>query len=411
VWGAGGRRADGFGQAGQDSGGYQEPAPWVNMVQRTQTSHLPDPFDPAPVLQGITVYYTDLLYGGVSFAILEDRKWKSAPKQVLPDAQIVNGWAQNPKYDAAKHGDVAGAQLLGARQIDFLQHWAADWSGVRMKAAVSQTVFANVATLPPPANTDSVTGKLPILKPGEYAEGEVHVADHDSNGWPQTPRNQALRTIRRALAVHLTGDQHLGSTVQYGIDNWNDGPWCICSPAVSNLFPRRWYPAQPGRNRKPGAPRNTGEYLDGFGNKVTVHAVCNPADVDAEPKGVNVRAPGYSIVEFDLAAQTVTLANWPRWVDAAAPGAKPCAGWPIVVKQEQNGLPNSGWVLEEIRNPGKGALVEVRAGANDEHVYTYRMVANSFTPPVWQEGEYTVVVRDGAGKVVSRRTGVKARRA
>jgi PhoD-like phosphatase. len=81
VWGAGGRHAEGFGQAAQDSGGYVEPAAWVNMVQRTQTSHLPDPFDPAPVEQGIGVYYTDLRCGGVSFAILEDRKWKSSPKR------------------------------------------------------------------------------------------------------------------------------------------------------------------------------------------------------------------------------------------------------------------------------------------------------------------------------------------
>ena len=93
VWGAGGRHAEGVGYAGQDSGGYIEPAAWVNMVQRTQTSHLPDPFDPTPVEQGIGVYYTELIRGGVSFALLEDRKWKSAPKQLLPNARIVNGWA------------------------------------------------------------------------------------------------------------------------------------------------------------------------------------------------------------------------------------------------------------------------------------------------------------------------------
>ncbi|MGH9663787.1 MAG: twin-arginine translocation pathway signal protein, partial [Bryobacteraceae bacterium] len=163
VWGAGGRHAEGTGQAAQDSGGYIEPAAWVNMMQRTQTSHLPDPFDPAPVEQGIGVYYTELLRGGVSFAILEDRKWKSAPKQLLPKARIVNGWAQNPEYDAARDGDVPGAHLLGERQLKFLDRWAADWrGGVWMKAVFSQTLFATVATLPPPANTDAVTGRLPI---------------------------------------------------------------------------------------------------------------------------------------------------------------------------------------------------------------------------------------------------------
>ena len=53
------------------------PADFVKMVERTQTSHLPDPFDPTPVGQGIGVYYSHLVWGRVSIAILEDRKFKS----------------------------------------------------------------------------------------------------------------------------------------------------------------------------------------------------------------------------------------------------------------------------------------------------------------------------------------------
>jgi alkaline phosphatase D len=410
VWGAGGRRAEGVGQAGQDSGGYLEPAEWVNVVQRTQTSHLPDPFDPTPVEQGITVYYTELLYGGVSFAILEDRKWKSAPKPTIPEANIVNGWAQNPAYNAASDGDVPGAQLLGPRQMDFLKRWAADWSGAWMKAAVSQTLFANLATLPPPANTDAVTPKLPILQPGEHAEGEVKVADHDSNGWPRTPRNQALRLIRRALAIHICGDQHLGSTVQYGIDAWNDAAWAVCTPAVSNLFPRRWYPAQPGANHKPGAPRYTGEYLDSFGNRMTVHAVFNPRMVDIEPRSVNQRAPGYTIVEFDRTTQTTRITNWPRYVDASRPDARPCEGWPIVVRHGDNGLPRSGWRLDPISRGADALLVEVREEPGGDHVYTYRMIEPSFAPPVYREGRYTVTLRDSAGKTIAVRRNQLSRR-
>ena len=39
--------------------------------------------------------------GGVSFAVVEDRKWKSAPEVMLPDAQIVNGWSRNPDCDSS----------------------------------------------------------------------------------------------------------------------------------------------------------------------------------------------------------------------------------------------------------------------------------------------------------------------
>ncbi len=62
------------------AGATIEPGNLVNTVQRAQTSHLPDPVDPAPVDQNIGVYFTHLCIGGVSFAIMEDRKWKSALK-------------------------------------------------------------------------------------------------------------------------------------------------------------------------------------------------------------------------------------------------------------------------------------------------------------------------------------------
>ena len=50
------------------------------MVQRCQTWHLPDPYDATPIERGIGVYYTRLRVGGIDFAILEDRKFKSGPE-------------------------------------------------------------------------------------------------------------------------------------------------------------------------------------------------------------------------------------------------------------------------------------------------------------------------------------------
>jgi hypothetical protein len=48
IWGAGGKATPpGLnGNDAQDAGGYKMPAEWVKMVERTQTSHLPDPYDP-----------------------------------------------------------------------------------------------------------------------------------------------------------------------------------------------------------------------------------------------------------------------------------------------------------------------------------------------------------------------------
>ena len=74
VWGEGGKASK---LGGGADGGYTMPADYVNMVQRAQTSHLPDPFDAKPVEQDITVYYTALNVGGIDFAIVEDRKWEN----------------------------------------------------------------------------------------------------------------------------------------------------------------------------------------------------------------------------------------------------------------------------------------------------------------------------------------------
>jgi hypothetical protein len=266
-----------------------------------------------------------------------------------------------------------------------------------MKAFVSQTLFANLATLPAPADTDAVTGKLPILKPSGYAEGEVHVADHDSNGWPQTPRNQALRALRRCFAVHIAGDQHLGSTLQYGIDHWNDASWAICTPAVSNIFPRRWYPAKAGRDPKPHSPRNTGEFLDGFGNRMTVHTVFNPQQIDEKPNPLMDRSPGYGIVEFDRATRKITMAVWPRREDASQAGAKPCPGWPVTINQIDNGFPHKGLVLETIRLMRRDLCVQVIRESTGEIVYTVRLTGQPFTLRVFEEGAYSVRVFDPDG--------------
>ena len=54
----------------------------VNVVHRTNVAHHPYPYDPTPSLQDISVYYGELVYGGVNFAILADRQWKSGPENV-----------------------------------------------------------------------------------------------------------------------------------------------------------------------------------------------------------------------------------------------------------------------------------------------------------------------------------------
>jgi len=403
IWGAGGIATPQglWGGHAQDQGGYKMPAEWVNMVQRTQTGHLPNPYEPAPVEQDIGVYYTNMNYGGISFAIIEDRKFKSAPKPLLPKAEIYNGWAQNVNYITAEKSDIKGAVLLGNRQLNFLEQWSADWSeNIWMKVVLSQTIFANVATLPyPDCHSDNIVPKLRILKEGEYPPDDVPVSDFDANSWPQTGRNKALEAIRKSFAFHIAGDQHLGSTIQYGIDDWHDAGYAFCVPSISNVWPRRWFPAVGGQNRAENAPKYTGDFKDGFGNKMTVNAVSNPIFTGKKPARLYDRATGYGIVRFNKHTRDITIECWPRQSDPETDAQYP--GWPITINQEDNFGKNTSLYLPRLNITGmNNAVVQIINEGNNEIIYTLRIRGNSHQPKVLDDGQYTIKVSEpGSGKI------------
>jgi alkaline phosphatase D len=396
LWGAGGKATPKglSGQQAQDAGGYKMFPEWVNMVQRTQTSHLPDPYDPTPVEQDISVYYTNMNYGGISFAVIEDRKFKSAPGPLLPQAKINNGWPQNPDFDPKTQADIPDAVLLGDRQLKFLNNWADQWTKKTwMKVALSQTIFANVATLPEAEIHDRNVPKLRVLEQGQYPPDDRPVCDFDSNGWPQTGRNKALAAMRKAFAIHIAGDQHLGSTIQYGIDDWHDAPFAFCAPAVSNVWPRRWYPATGGANRKQGAPKYTGDFEDGFGNKMTVHAVSNPVFTGLKPANLYDRATGYGIVRFNRHTRDITIECWPRLSDPSKPNPKQYPGWPVIFNQLDNYNRKPYGYLPTLKVTGlENPVVQVVDQLSNEVIYTLRIKGNSFQPKVFEDGIYTVKI-------------------
>jgi alkaline phosphatase D len=360
LWGAGGRLAVGRkGVSAQDAGGYKMSARFVNAVHRTQTSHLPDAPNPGPIGQGISVYYTDLTWGGVSFAILADRMFKDSATDLVPEGKVVNGWFQNPDFDP-RDADVPGARLLGFEQEQFLRDWASDWSGgAWMKGVLSQTIFANVATLPVTAKSDGVVPGLPVKPEGEYAAGDAPAADTDSNGWPQAGRNRALRAMRTGFAFQLAGDQHLGSLVQYGVDDWRDAGVAFCSPAIANTWPRRWFPPAEARAgvTDPNDPAYTGDFFDGFGNRITVYAVANPRKTGLEPSRLYDRAPGYGIIRLNRASRTITMECWPRWAHPDDPNARQFTGWPRTFTQD------------DMFNPGPARLDTIEAQGLDSAVF------------------------------------------
>ncbi|MDN3204194.1 hypothetical protein [Algoriphagus sediminis] len=301
LWGENGKKAPIV--DGADGGYFYHPE-YVKMVERAQTSHLPDPFDPTPIEQGIGVYFTNLIIGGVDFAIIEDRKFKSGPRNKIPQAGPRPDHINDPNYDPETI-DLPGLTLLGERQINFLDYWGKQYMD-KMKAVLSQTGFCGGAHL------------------HGSQENRLH-ADLDSNGWPQTGRNKALTKIKAANAVHIAGDQHLATVIQHGIDEFDDGPWAFVVPAiVNNYYSRWWWPEdeKPGKNSNTFLPW-TGQYLDGFNNKITMHAYANP---DSESNG-----SGYGLIRFHTDTEEVTFECWPRYTDVSLESASQFKGWPKTV--------------------------------------------------------------------------------
>ncbi len=410
IWGAGGKKApvyppdsiyppyyEGFkGHWQQDQGGYKLSASTVNMIQSTQTSHLPDPYDSTPVEQDIGVYYTDLNYGRISFAILEDRKFKSAPAVMLPEARVVNGFAQN-RYISGRRLDHPEAKLLGVRQLDFIEAWSADWKNADMKVAVSQTIFANLSTYPDTFQTDAGTPQLEAPPPGVIPDGYRVAKDMDSNGWPQTGRDKALRALRKGFAVMIAGDQHLGSLVHMGIDRWDDAGYSFCVPAIGNLWPRRWFPQEPGIDHQPGMPAYTGKYFDGFGNRMNVWAVANPVETNKEPRELYNRAVGYGIIKLNKTNGEITFECWRRDVDPAEPEEGLFPGWPKTISILDNyNRPVRSWLPNyEVKGLEHHPLFQIIDEASGEIIYTVRVPGNSFQPGVFTYGgDYTVKIGD-----------------
>jgi hypothetical protein len=289
IWGQGGRKIPKGRERGFTYGGYVEPPEWVNAVQRTQSAHLPEPVDPEPIEQGITVYFTELFYGGVSFAIVEDRKFKTGPESIFPNGV--------PQPKDPQQLDAAGAELLGKRQEDFLRRWAARRDGA-LRVVLSQTIFCKVTT---------------------HASGDLHrsTRDLDCGGWPQSGRRRALEALpRNTLMIH--GDQHIGALVRHGIDQWEDGPLAFMVPGTANGFPRAWWPDE----EKPD-----GRYIDDLGNRMTVLGIANPDKgsnklprAKTNPEELAHRkGSGYGIVRLDTKARIATFEMWRYLFDAAKP--------------------------------------------------------------------------------------------
>ena len=299
LWGNGGKRMTGD----RTMGGYLHPK-WVNGVERIQMWCLPDPANPGPWGDGIYAYFTSLEYGGVSFAILEDRKFKSPPTDILkkaidnPKSNKPNTTLEvimDPMFDTSTL-DAPGLNLLGDAQEAFVNTWANKVSKTDRLAAVLH--------------------QSPLVNVGNY---QRTFGDMDSNGWPPTARNNALRALTPAKSIMISGDLHYGTILQQGVDDWGDGPWCYSLPPFGSGQGRVWNPIEaPQGGAIPGMP-GSGNHFDRFGNKLTVLAKADGR-------------VGYGMILFDKVSGEIELQFHPMDPNTREPIDLDVPGWPQRIK-------------------------------------------------------------------------------
>jgi hypothetical protein len=170
-----------------DSGaGFFKPVCLINSIQELYMGHNPDPATTQTLRNGITIHYTNYMYGRVDFAVLEDRKFKNR-----------------------KGGD----SLLGDEQEEWLQDWCDNDRESLTKVVLTQTPFGSLAT--------------------HSGDGMREVPNHPNR--EEGGRRRAMEIMSGCANLILAGDQHLAIGVtheDYGITE--------CASPVSCYYLKRF---------------------------------------------------------------------------------------------------------------------------------------------------------------------------
>jgi hypothetical protein len=146
-----------------------------------------------------------------------------------------------------------------------------------------------------------------------------------------------------------------------------------------------------------------GDYVDGFGNKLSMMAYAN-ATVQPkrnDPSTYGGLAEGYGLVRFNVPERTITMECWPRWVDVTSADAWQYKHWPVVTTQDEQYAREPIAYLPDIEVVGvDNPVVQVIHTASGELLYTKRWNGNLVRPHTFLEGEHTVRVGEQPGRMI-----------
>ena len=126
------------------------------------------------------------------------------------------------------------------------------------------------------------------------------------------------------------------------VDEQRDSNWSFCTPAIAAGYPRWWRPDEigmPHENRPEHGLPNTGEFIDGFGNKAYVYAVGNP-EVGTKRnryEKAHQKGSGFGFVTIDPKAKTYHIESFRFLIDATdGKATNQFPGWPVTIHQQEN---------------------------------------------------------------------------
>ena len=191
---------------------------------------------------------------------LEDRKFKSGPEGKIPKMGPRPDHINDPTYDRAAV-DLPGLELLGDRQLAFLNAWGQDWSGSQMKCVLSQTAFCGAVHLHGTPRIACWPTRLQRLATDRTQPGACR-----RSAVPGRPICAATSTWRSssstASASSATGRTRLPARRSSTRSTGAGGTRSTSSR---------------GAARSPESPLPwTGDYFDGLGNRITMLAYANP---------------------------------------------------------------------------------------------------------------------------------------
>lgn len=386
LWGEGGEGIsfDEWEKVKDAHGGLVQTPKMVNVVYRTQCGHLPEAYDKTSLPSGIINWYTHMVYGRISFAIVSDRLFKSGPEMLRNGEGRIDHLTELMRPEVLDSGNL---DFMGNRQMEFLAGWIEDWKGSDMKVLLSQTLFSNVGTHHGPKK--------------QFLFGDL-----DSGGWPKSKRDEVIRTIRKAAAFHINGDQHLPFMVQYSVDGIRDGGWTFCTPAISTGYPRWGQPDSvnvPFTDRPEHGLPNTGCYRDGFGNINYIYAVGNPTDdFDLEKNRylkAQKKASGFGLVTFDVLERTIKMEAFRFLANLdVESGENTYPGWPKTISQMDNDGRRVFGYLPRLQFKESNQVVRIINEETKEMVKSIRVRGNEYIPPVYSLAKYTLVIGEGQNK-------------